>query len=157
MWVPSRDERFFQPELMSTHQLTAEIAIVQLGGKDVFLDPGTKFCPYGLLDWRYSGSKGLRQNANNGTEIAESPMSDYSQAQILRAAHLQLTADGKVEGTIKIGFYGLEAMDRRQKANATDAEGRKKMLEDEIRSWLPGNTDVVLAGTPNWDVPPGQK
>jgi len=151
MWVPSRDERFFQPELMSTHQLDAEIAIVQFGGKDIFLDPGTKFCPYGLLDWRYSGSKGLRQNANNGTEIAESPMSDYTQAQILRAAHVQLTQDGKVEGTIKIGFYGLEAMDRRQRADATDAEGRKKMLEDEIRSWLPGNTDVELVGAPNWD------
>ena len=42
-------------------------------------------------------------------------------------------------------------MDRRQNANATDAEGRKKMLEDEIRSWLPGNTDVELVGTPDWD------
>ena len=151
MWVPSRDQTFFQPELMSTHQLDAEIAIVQVSGKDVFLDPGTKFCPYGLLDWRYSGSKGLRQNPNNGTEIAESPMPNYTQAQILRAAHVQLTEDGKVEGTINIGFYGLEAMDRRQKANATDAEGRKKMLEEEIRTWLPGNTDVELVGSPNWD------
>jgi len=151
MWLPSRDETFFQPELMSTHQMDAEIAIVELGGKDIFLDPGTKFCPYGLLDWRYSGTRGLRQKANNGTEMAESPLSDYMQAQILRAAHVQLTEDGKVEGTIKIGFYGLEAMDRRQKANATDVEGRKKMLEDEIRSWLPGNTDVELVGTPNWD------
>jgi Domain of Unknown Function with PDB structure (DUF3857)/Transglutaminase-like superfamily len=151
MWVPSRDETFFQPELMSTHQLDAEIVIVQLGGKDVFLDPGTKFCPYGLLDWRYSDSKGLRQSANKSTEIAESPIPDYTKAQILRLAQVQLSDDGKVEGTIKIGYYGLEAMKRRQKAYVTDAEGRKKMLEDEIRSWLPGNSDVELVGTPNWD------
>lgn len=78
-------------------------------------------------------------------------MSDYTKAMILRGAHVQLTDDGKVEGTVKVGYYGLEAMDRRQKANATDAEGRKKMLEDEMRSWLPGNSDVELVGTPNWD------
>jgi hypothetical protein len=151
MWVPSRDETFFQPDLMSTHQLDAEIAVVQLGGKDVYLDPGTKFCPYGLLDWRYSGSKGLRQGGSKGTEVAESPLSDYNQAQIQRLARVQLSEDGKVEGTIKVGYYGLEAMERRQKAYVTDAEGRKKMLEDEVRSWLPGNSDVELVGTPNWD------
>lgn len=151
MWVPSRDETFFQPEFMSTHQLDAEIAIVQLDGKDVFLDAGTKFCPYGLLDWRYSGSSGLRQSATKGTEIGQSPMADYSKALIFRWAGVKLTEDGKVEGTVKAGFYGLEAMERRQKANATDAEGRKKMLEDEVRSWLPGNSDVELVGTPNWD------
>ncbi len=150
MWVPSRDETFFQPELMSIRQLDSEIAIVQLGGKDVFLDPGTKYCPYGLLNWRYSGSKGLRQSAK-GTEVAESPLADYMQAQIQRLARLKMGDDGKVEGTIKVGYYGLEAMDRRQRANETDAEGRKKMLEDEMRNWLPGNSDASLVGEPNWD------
>ena len=151
MWVPSREETFFQPDLMSTRQLDAEIAIVQLGGKDQFLDPGTKFAPFGLSDWRYSGSKGLRQSASKGTEIAEAPISDYSKAMILRSAQVTLTDEGKVEGTVKVGYYGLEAMSRRQKANATDAEGRKQMLEDEMRGWLPGNSDVTLVGTPNWD------
>lgn len=151
MWVPSRDEAFFQPELLSIRQLDTEIAIVQLGGKDVFLDPGTKYCPYGLLNWRYSNSRGLRQSATKGTEIAESPLPDYSQAQILRMARLQMSEDGKVEGTIRVGYYGLEAMERRQKANMTDAEGRKKMLEEEMQGWLPGNSDVSLVGTPNWD------
>lgn len=151
MWVASRDETFFQPDLMSTQQLDAEIAIVELGGKDVFFDPGTKFCPYGLLDWRYSGSKGLRLSASRGTEIAETPVSDYSQAQILRQARLQMTEEGKAEGSVKIGFYGIEAMERRQKAQLTDAEGRKKMLEDEVRGWLPNDSEVTLVGPPNWD------
>lgn len=151
MWVAPRNRIFFQPELMSTSQLTAEIAIVQLAGKDVFLDPGTKYCPYGLLDWRYAGTRGVRQSASKGTEIADSPLSDYNLAMIQRLARLQLTEDGRVEGTIKIGFYGLEAMERRQEAIFTDAEGRKKLLEDEIKRWLPGDTEVTLTGTPNWD------
>jgi hypothetical protein len=151
MWVTSREETFFQRELLSTHQLEAEIAIVQLGSKDVFLDPGTKFCPYGLLDWRYSGSRGLRQMSGKEPEFAESPFTDYNQAQIQRLARLQLGDDGKAEGIIKIGFFGLEAMDRRQKANSTDDEGRKKLLEDEVKSWFPAGSDVTLTGTPNWN------
>jgi len=45
MWVPSREERVFEPSLLTTGQFDAELVIVELGGKDVFLDPGTKFCP----------------------------------------------------------------------------------------------------------------
>src|SRR5207248_4979086 len=55
IWVPDRDRDVFIKEHLSTRQLKSEIAIVQLDGKDVFLDPGTKFCPYGILDWRYTG------------------------------------------------------------------------------------------------------
>jgi hypothetical protein len=151
MWVPTRDDTFFQHELLSTHQLSNEITIVQLNGKDVFLDPGTKYCPYGLMDWRYSGSQGLRQKSEKETEFLESPLSGYNQAQIQRLARVQLSEDGKVEGTAKIGFYGLEAMDRRQKGSLTDAEGRKKLLEDEVRGWLPADSEVTLVGSPNWD------
>jgi len=151
MWVASREDTFFQPELMSTAQMDAEIAIVQLADKELFLDPGTKFCPFGLLDWRYSGTKGLRQSGGKASAIAETPLADYNQAQIQRLARLQLTEQGKAEGSIKIGFYGLEAMERRQKAGNTDAEGKKKLLEDELRGWLPGNSEVTLVGSPNWD------
>ncbi len=151
MWVSSREETFFQPELLSTRQLDSEIVIVRLGDKDVFLDPGTKYCPYGLLDWRLSGTKGLRQVAGRGTEIAESPLTEYNQAQIQRLAQLTLNDEGRAEGTIRAGFYGLEAMDRRQKGANTDAEGKRKLLEDEVKSWLPGDSEVTLVGTPNWD------
>jgi hypothetical protein len=151
MWVPSRDDTFFQPDLLTTRQLSSEIVIVQLSGKDIFLDPGTKFCPYGLLDWRYSLSKGLRQKADKSTEIVESPMSEYNQAQIQRLARLQLNEEGKVAGKIKVGYYGLEAMERRQKASLTDVEGRQKLLEDEVRSWLPADSEVTLVGASNWD------
>jgi hypothetical protein len=85
------DNTFVAPEWLvqedlfqrrATFNLKGEIAILQLGGKDVFLDPGTKYCPYGLLDWQYSGSQGLRQSASKGTtEFAASPLSDYGQAE----------------------------------------------------------------------------
>lgn len=150
MWVPSRDQTIFEPALLTTRQFDAEIVIVDLGGKDVFLDPGSKFCPYGLVDWRYSNNRGLRQR-DGKAEFADSPLPDYTQAMIQRLARVQLTDAGKVEGTIRVGFYGSEAMERRQEGGKTDAEGRKKLLEEEAKKWLPGDSDVHLVGTQNWE------
>ncbi len=155
MWVPARDREFFQPEFLSTRQLVAEIVIARVNDKEVFLDPGTKFCPYGLLDWRYSGVKGIRQQEGKGTEIVQSGLPSYKDTMIQRFARVKMTSEGRAEGIVKIGYYGQEAMERRRDGGKTDEEGRKKLLEDELRSWLPGDTDVKLTNTPKWDVTEG--
>jgi hypothetical protein len=151
MWVPSRDEEFFDAAFLSTRQLVAEIVIAQLNGKETYLDPGTKFCAFGLLNWRYSNVKGLRQREGKGTEIVQSDLPTYNQAQIQRLARVRMTPEGKAEGTIKVGFYGIEAMEWRQAGGKTDAEGRKKLLEDGLKRWLPADSEVKLVNTPDWD------
>lgn len=151
MWVPNRTENFFDEQYMNTEQLEAEIAIVQLGGKDVFLDPGSKFCPYGVLNWRYSGSKGLRQSPVKGTEFAQAAASEYKQAVTVRVAHVALNDQGMLAGTVNIAFYGIEAMNWRREGGRTDEEGRKKLLEDALKHCLPGNSEVTLTKIPQWD------
>ena len=70
---------------------------------------------------------------------------------IQRVARLQLTEKGSMEGTLAVGFSGLEAMVRRQQGVNMSAEGRKKLLEDEVRGWLPAGTSVALTNSPEWD------
>jgi hypothetical protein len=151
MWVPNRSENFFDEQYLNTDQLDAEIAIVKLDGKDVFLDPGSKYCPYGILNWRYSGLKGLRQSADRGTEFGQTAGSIYKQAITVRVARVSLSDHGTVDGTVDVGFYGIEAMNWRREGGRTDEEGRKKLLEDELKSWLPGNSEVTLIKTPLWE------
>ena len=151
MVVPNREYKIFVPELLSMQQFSSEVAIVKLDGKEVFLDPGTKFCPYGLTDWRYSAIKGIRQAEGKGTEIVETPASNYNQAMITRFTRLKIGADGQAEGALGVAYYGLEAMERRREGGKTDAEGRKKLLEDEVKSWLPSNSEVSLTASPAWD------
>ena len=151
MWVPNRAENFFDEHYMNTDQLDAEIAIVQIDGKDVFLDPGSKFCPYGVLNWRYSGSKGVRQSPGKGTEFALAPASEYKQAITVRVAHVALNDHGTIDGTVSVAFYGIEAMNWRREGSRTDVEGRKKLLEDELQHWLPGNSEITLTKSPQWD------
>jgi hypothetical protein len=151
MLVPDRSITIFNSLLLSMQQFDAVVVIVQLDGKDVFLDPGTRFCPYGLLNWRYSGVQGLMQTVDQKTSIGISSLPTYQQAVVLRKAALTMVDDGSEEGTVTVQFTGYEAMNHRQRALDTDAAGRKKQLEDELKKWLPPGSDVALTKEPAWD------
>lgn len=150
IWVPNREHDAFLKEYLSTSQLEAEVAVVQLNGKDVFLDPGSKYCPYGILDWRYSGVQGLRQSPK-GADITETSAPQYTQSVITRLARISLDEHGVASGTVSLMFKGSTAMNLRQDGGRTDAEGRKKLLEDEARSVLPGDNQISLSNSPDWD------
>jgi transglutaminase-like putative cysteine protease len=150
MRISDRSEQIFEKSYLDASQFDAEIAIVQLDGKEVFLDPGTRYAPYGLLNWRYTGSGGMRQ-ATKGTDFAQSPMPAYMDALTKRAVRVLLKEDGSAEGTMAVLFGGQEALIRREDASKTDDAGRKKLLEDELRSWLPGGAQVTLTKAPQWD------
>jgi hypothetical protein len=150
IWVPNRERDVFIKQYMSTSQLEAEIAIVQLNGKDVFLDPGTKYCPFGILDWRYTGVQGLRQSPK-GADVGETPPPNYTQSIMTRMARLTLDEHGTASGAVSLMFKGTAAMHHRQEGGATDAEGRKKLMEDELRGILPGNSEITLNNAPDWD------
>jgi len=150
-WVPDRGRAVFDMNYMTVDQLDAEVAIVPLGGQDTFLDPGTKFCPYGLLPWHYAGSRGLRQGGNSQTSLADTPPPTYKGALIHRMARLQVAEKGIMQGPLAVGFSGQDAMIRRQRAAGLSADERKKLLEDEVAAWLPAGTQVTLTKAPEWD------
>lgn len=163
IWVPDRGREIFIKNYLSTRQFDAEIAIVQLDGKDVFLDPGTKFCPYGILDWHYSGVEGLRQSPK-GADIGQTSVPEYRQSVTTRMANVSLDEHGMVTGTVALAFKGAAAMRLRQEGGKTDDAGRKKLLEDGLsdsdgrkimaglRDILPGNSDITLISpAPDWD------
>lgn len=150
--ITARDDSFFIPQVMSWDQLDTELAIVRLGDNDVFLDPGTRFCPYGMLYWKVSGTQGIRQSATGkGTEFVKVPEPSYKDAQMKRSGRFSLAADGKLEGTLAVTFFGQEALLRRIRAAKTDAEGRTKLIEDEVKGWLPNNAEVTLQNKPEWE------
>jgi hypothetical protein len=151
MWVSDRTEDVFQKTYLSFDQFDAFIAIVEINGKEVFLDPGTKFCPYGLVDWKYTGTKGIRQMAGGRTEIAPTPPPDFTKAVTRRIARLQMNDHGEAEGKLMVIFMGQEALARRIEGFKTDEVGRTKLLEDEVKSWLPVNAEVSLTTPPQWN------
>lgn len=149
MVVTSREKDFFQTEYLSTDQLDTNIAIVNIDGKDVFLDPGSKFCPYGMMHWQYTGTAGIRET-DGGSEIAQTPQPKYTEAITQRVGRFIMDDNGTLAGSLKLVYIGQEALLHRESAARTDAEGRKKDLEEEVRTWLPAGAEVKLIEEPDW-------
>jgi hypothetical protein len=151
MRVSDRNEYFFQPNLPNPGQLTSEIAIVSLEGKEIFLDPGTPLCPYGHLAWQHTSTQGIRQTADGSTVLAPTPNPTYKDAISKRVGHLVLSEDGSVKGKIGLAWAGEEALVHRLSGLKTDAAGRKKELEDELKTVLPAGALVQLDSATGWE------
>ncbi|MGA7523263.1 MAG: DUF3857 domain-containing protein [Acidobacteriaceae bacterium] len=141
MIVANRDENFVNTGYLDWNQLEDEIAIVSVGGKEMYFDPGERYCEFGLLHWRHSGVQGMRQT-DKGPVLAVTPASTYPQNSVVRLADLQMGADGSVKGTIRIVMIGAEALRWRQRALTTDVATAKKEFEDEMQQRVPDGVVV---------------
>jgi hypothetical protein len=136
MKVVDRNRAIFDPDYMSLSQLDDYIAVVNLGGKDVFLDPGQKDCPFNLLSWKHTLSGGLRMT-DKGVMYGTTPALTYKQTGISRVADLTLDPSGNVTGTARFVMSGEEALHWRQLALKNDAEEVKKQFNEAIRAYIP--------------------
>jgi len=149
VWVASRDEDFFNPKLMKGSALDATLVLVNLQGKNLFLDPGAIFTSFGLLPWEETGVKGLKLDKNGGTWIT-TPFLDSGASRIERRAELKLSSQGSLEGKLTITYSGLEAAWRRYVEREEDDAARKKFLENEIRESVPATIETELTNKPDW-------
>ena len=149
VYISSRSEYFFRPQMMNPSQLNGDVVLVKLNGKEVYCDPATAFAPFGLLPWPETGVNGLRLDKDGGSWVTTS-MPPSSDSRIDRKADLKLTEDGSLEGKLTVTFSGLEALWRRIEERNEDATNRKRFLEDQVKEYIPVGIDVDLANQPDW-------
>lgn len=141
MIVTERDKRMLNANYLDWNQLTDEIAIVNVGGKDMFFDPGQRYCEYGKLHWMHTQVMGIRET-DGGTAAVLTPAADYKDSVVERRAVLQLGADGKVGGTITLSMTGVEALRWRQLALRDDEEEAKRRIAEEMQRQVPDGVQV---------------
>jgi len=150
VYVSTRNQYFFKPNMMNPFQLNSEVVLVKLDGKDLYLDPGTAFAPYGLLPWAETGVAGLRLDKDGGTWV-QTVTPQSSTSRIERKAKLTLTDQGSLEGTLTVTYSGLEALYLRMDQKDQDDASRKKLLEDLVREAIPVGIEVDLTNQPDWN------
>ncbi len=148
-WVADRQHYFFDPKLMQSGKLDANVVLVKVSGKDRYFDPGGAFTPFGLLPWSETGVQGLRLDGEGGSWIATT-LPQASESQIHLEAKLKLSDTGDLEGKLTVTSTGLEAMYRRLEEQHEDDTARKKYLEDWIKEQIPSAADVELTNKPDW-------
>jgi Domain of Unknown Function with PDB structure (DUF3857)/Transglutaminase-like superfamily len=147
--VVNRSSAIFEPQVLDTSQLNAMVVLVRLKGVNLYFDPATRFCPYGVVPWFESGTVGLQWEKLGGDIVkVQSPANEAG--AIEHTAELKLKPDGSLEGSLEIVFTGQEALDRRLAASDEDEEGRRKLMEDEIKELTPPGAVIDLDTVTGW-------
>ena len=133
--VVDRNRAIFDDSYLSLRQLDDYLAIVVLD-KEIFLDPGQKMCPFGLLHWKHTLASGLRMTDNGPAPVA-TPAMTYKSAAVNRSANLTIAPDGSVTGTIRYVMAGPEALHWRQLALENDQDEVKKRFNEAVQDDLP--------------------
>ena len=149
MGVADRRERLFVEQYMSLRQLDDLLAIVNIGGKEVFYDPGERYCEPGHLAWQHAGSGGLRQTDGGGTALVAAPGASYKDAHVTRIADLTMDDHGRVDGTVTMTLTGDPALHWRQVALRGDETSLKSDLRHDLEQKLPGGMEVEVKQVEN--------
>jgi hypothetical protein len=132
--VANRDRRLFDPNLFSLLQLGDYLVVLHIDGKDIYLDPGEKLCPFGQLNWKHTLAGGIQENAK---APVYTPSNATKDAVTAHAADLTVDAQGGVTGTVKILMNGPAALHYRQLNLTSDLEEVRKQLNESLRNLLP--------------------
>jgi hypothetical protein len=141
MQVVNRDRAIFDAIYLNAYQLDDYIALIELGGKDVYLDPGQKMCPFGLLQWKHTLASGMRLS-DKGPVLSTTPAGTYNTAIVKRTADLNIEMDGSVKGTVRVTMTGPSALRWRQLALENDQEEVKKQFKEYIEAELPNGVQA---------------
>jgi Domain of Unknown Function with PDB structure (DUF3857)/Transglutaminase-like superfamily len=141
MIVVNRDQNVLQTAYMEWDQLDEEVAIVPIGGKEVFFDPGQRYCEFAKLHWKHTWVNGVRQT-DGGTQLATTPGLNYQDNKTDRIAQLSLDPDGKLHGFVRLTMTGAEALRWRHAALRGDEEEVKKDFDQYLEAMVPSGVQV---------------
>lgn len=150
MLVTSRTRSFFMKDYPNEEQLNAMVVAVGVGGNTMFLDPATRFCPFGLLPWEETSTGGIVIDETR-PDVGKTPVSKSSDAVVKATAHLQLSQAGDLSGSVTMTYAGQEALSLRLEALRQDEVARSKALEQSLSERLTQSATVKLIRSDGWE------
>ena len=141
MIVTDRNINIFDYGFLNTRQMDDYIAVVSLGGKEVYLDPAQKRSAFGTLHWAHMGAMGFRES-DAGPVLAQTPAPKYQNNGVQRFAELTVDAEGNVTGSGRVLLKGAEALYWRQRALENSEDEVRKEFEEELNAALPEGVEA---------------
>ncbi len=141
--VAPRDENFFSDKIPDADQMSAEVVVVMLDGKPLYLDPGTPGAPFGLVSWEKSNVPAIQAQKGGKHVWSNVPGYQPEDAVTRRRADLKMNGD-VLEGTVAVTWAGQEALVQRLHRRDEDEAARKKKWEEDLKKLFPEGAEVKL-------------
>ena len=135
-YVVNRNRAIFDINYLSDGQFDDDIVAIELGGKNVYLDPGQKMCPFGFLHWKHNFASGFLFQDKIAI-FTSTPGIAYTDSKTQRIADLEIDEAGNVKGNARYVMSGPRALYWRQLALENDVEEVKKQFNESMRDSLP--------------------
>lgn len=151
VYIAPRNSSIFLPKRNEVNEIRYDdIVWVKAGDKEYYLDPGSRYYPFGILPWYESETGGVRVDNHTAT-VVNTATPNFSDAAIKRSADLFVKPDGSVSGTVQVDFTGLQGGMEREQDHRADSTGRAKALEAKIKAWLPAGSNFQITKMSGWD------
>jgi len=142
MRTVDRSRGAFDPNYLSLNQFDSRVIHLRLDGKDIYLDPGEKLCPFGQLHWSHSLTAAVEEG---GKEPVFTPPNNFKDAVSAHSADLALDPRGSVTGTLKVLMNGPEALRWRQLNLLAGSQEVQRQIGESIRAILPQGFESEIA------------
>jgi hypothetical protein len=143
MTVTSRDHAAFDENVLTWDQMDSMVAIVNVKGRELFFDPGTRLCPFGHMAPWHTNVRGI-STEGKVLKIRSTPVENYQSIGNDRLADLTLSPDGSVTGTIKIVWVGTAGLSLRLVGLHEDAHEVETLVEKQLQEQVPNRIEVKL-------------
>lgn len=139
--VSDRRDTLFEPSYLNGRQLTAELALVTVDGKDRLFDPGERYCEYGQLAWQHTNENALKLNGKDA-EFLAIPPANAQLNRTSRVARLTVNEAGEFSGALEFSFTGAEALRWRTKALQGDSQELQEAVRKDLGAPLEGDISI---------------
>jgi hypothetical protein len=112
-------------------------------GKEKYFDPGSRYCPYGQMEWKHSDTYGLRQT-DGGTALQGTPGQPLSASGVNRVANIKMDETGKTTGIVDLKFIGMPALKWRHQFLTGDRDSLEREMKESVERMLPGGMEVKV-------------
>jgi hypothetical protein len=150
VFLSQRNRELFTPETQDEHQLTANVVWVRAGSQEYYVDPASRYYPFGLIPWTETAAGGIRLN-KSGADFVTTPTPLSTDAMRIRDLDLSISEDGSASGSLTVEFTGQEAAVARQQQRNQDSAGLKRSFEQLMQSSLPAGSSFEVLRIANWE------
>ncbi len=133
VFTGDRSASFFSPDKYPFSSFVHLAAVaVKVNSDWKFFNASSPYVPYGLQTWDHEGVIAMLVG-EEGFVWKQMPITGADRSLAKRTANLSLSADGNLEGTVKIVYFGQQAISRRRDIYRDSDARRKESFEASLK------------------------